>query len=286
MTGEYRESIDNGWDQCFSVDEALYEAKTDHQHLTIFRNRFFGRMLALDGVVQTTQGDEFIYHEMLAHVPILAHGRVRRVLIIGGGDGGLLREVLHHPGIERVVQVEIDAAVIDLCRRYLPEHSKGAFDDSRTRIVIDDGMNYLTHTDGRFDIILTDSTDPDGPAEVLFSRDYYGACKRCLLPGGVLVTQNGVAFLQLDEVRSSAAHFRALFQDWHFFSAAVPSYTGGIMTFGWATDDPRLRRHTPSTIRQRFDQTGIATRYYTPQLHCAAFALPRYILDAIGKSGF
>nr|WP_246804963.1 polyamine aminopropyltransferase [Desulfosarcina cetonica] len=183
MKAEYREDICAGWDQVFSIDEPLYETKTDHQHLIIFKNRYCGRVLALDGVVQTTEADEFIYHEMMAHVPILAHGGVRRVLIIGGGDGGLLREVLRHREIQRVVQVEIDLSVIDLCRRYLPNHSQGAFDDPRVAVVIDDGMHFLQHTDARFDVILTDSTDPEGPAEVLFSERYYAACRRCLRPG-------------------------------------------------------------------------------------------------------
>ncbi|BBO80354.1 polyamine aminopropyltransferase [Desulfosarcina ovata subsp. sediminis] len=284
MKAEYREEICDGCDQRFSIDEPLYEIKTDHQHLIIFKNRYFGRVLALDGVIQTTEADEFIYHEMMAHVPLMAHGRVHRVLIIGGGDGGLLREVLHHRDIRRVVQVEIDASVIDLCRRYLPNHSQGAFDDSRATVVIDDGMHFLEHTDKRFDVILTDSTDPEGPAEVLFSRRYYAACQRCLAPGGILVTQNGVAFLQLDEVRASAGHFNHLFRDWHFFGASVPTYVGGIMTFGWASDDPRPRQTDPQTLQERFTHSGIVTRYYTPQLHGAAFALPQYILDAIGKT--
>ncbi len=284
MNGEYREDVADGWRQCFSVDAPLHETRTGRQHLAIFKNRFLGRVLALDGVVQTTEADEFIYHEMMAHVPILAHGGVRRVLIIGGGDGGLLREVLRHRDIERAVQVEIDASVIAFCRRYLPGLSQGAFDDPRAQVVIDDGLNFLRHTDARFDVILTDSTDPDGPAEILFGRDYFAACKRCLAPGGVLVTQNGVAFLQLPEVVSSAAHFDALFDDWHFYSAAVPAYTGGVMTFGWACDDPLLRRLGPDTIGPRFERAELTTRYYTPALHCAAFALPRYILDAIGKA--
>ena len=283
MAGDYRENVCDGWEQLFSVDEPLYEEKTAFQHLVIFNNRTLGRVLALDGVIQTTQADEFIYHEMMAHVPILAHGSVRRVLIIGGGDGGLLREVLRHRAIERVVQVEIDHSVIDLCRRYLPNHSQGAFDDLRTAIVVDDGMHFLQHTDERFDVILTDSTDPEGPAEILFSRSYYAACKKCLLPGGVLVTQNGVAFLQMDEVRASATHFDALFRDWHFYSAAVPSYTGGIITFGWASDDPTLRQHDLVTLQKRLTHSRISTRCYTPALHLGAFALPQYVLDAIGK---
>ena len=248
--------------------------KTGYQHLVIFNNRALGRVLALDGVIQTTQADEFIYHEMMAHVPILAHGNVRRVLIIGGGDGGLLREVVRHRAIARVVQVEIDESVIDLCKRYLPDHSRGAFDDPRAEIVIDDGMHFLAQTDERFDVILTDSTDPEGPAEMLFSRTYYAACKNCLSPGGILVTQNGVAFLQLDEVRASASHFRSLFNDWYFYSAAVPSYTGGIITFGWASDDPALRRHRSDTIEKRFSNSRITTRYYTPEVHLGRICTP------------
>jgi spermidine synthase len=284
MTDNYRERVCSGYDHVLTIDERLFEAHTDHQHVLIFKNRAFGRVLALDGVIQTTEADEFIYHEMMVHVPVLAHGSVRRVLVIGGGDGAILREVLRHRTIQQVIQVEIDRSVIDLCRQYLPNHAKGAFDDPRTTIVIDDGLHFLQQTHERFDLILTDSTDPDGPAEILFSEPYYAACKACLTPGGVLVTQNGVAFLQLDAVRSSARHFKTLFPDWHFFTAAVPTYAGGIMAFGWASDNPELRQQDLKTLQRRFFQSGIATRYYTPDVHGSAFALPQYILDAIGKT--
>lgn len=283
MADNYRECVCNGYDHLLTIDERLYEVRTNFQHLLIFKNRSFGRVLVLDGVIQTTEADEFIYHEMMVHVPVLAHGGVRRVLIIGGGDGAMLREVLRHRAIQQVVQVEIDQSVIDLCRQYLPNHSKGAFEDPRAHIVIDDGLHFLQQTHQRFDVILTDSTDPDGPAEKLFSQQYYAACKGCLTPGGVMVTQNGVAFLQLDEVRSSARRFETLFRDWHFFTAAIPSYAGGIMAFGWATDDPELRRQPLKTLQQRFSKSGITTRYYTPAIHRSAFALPQYIVDAIGK---
>ena len=156
--------------------------------------------------------------------------------------------------------MEIDSSVIDLCRQYLPNHSQGAFDDPRVEVVIDDGMHFLQHTDARFDVLLTDSTDPEGPAEVLFSEQYYAACKGCLAPGGVLATQNGVPFLQLDEVRTSARHFSRLFADWHFYTAAVPTYVGGIMTFGWASDDPCLRQLDGEVLKARFERSGITTR--------------------------
>jgi spermidine synthase len=281
---DFTETLPDGYGQRFRIDEMLYEAKTDHQHLMIFQNAVFGRVMVLDGLVQTTEKDEFIYHEMMAHVPILAHGHTRRVLIVGGGDGGLLREVTRHRQVSHVTQVEIDAQVIDLARRYLPDHAQGAFDDPRVNIVIDDGLGFVRKTDARFDVILSDSTDPIGPGEALFQEDFYAACKRCLAPGGVLVTQNGVPFLQLDEVETTARRISRVFADWHFYTAAVPAYTGGIMTFGWGTDDETLRKVDIGVLWKRFAAAGIQTRYYTPEIHIAAFALPQYILEAIGKA--
>jgi spermidine synthase len=281
---DFTETMPAGYGQQFRIDELLYEVKTDHQHLMIFQNVVFGRVMVLDGIVQTTEKDEFIYHELMAHVPILAHGQARRVLIVGGGDGGLLREVTRHRQVTHITQVEIDAQVIDLCRRYLPDHSQGAFDDPRVDIIIDDGLGFVRRTDARFDVILSDSTDPIGPGEALFQEDFYAACKRCLTPGGILVTQNGVPFLQLDEIQSTARRIGRMFADWHFYSAAVPTYTGGIMTFAWGTDDNALRHTDIEVLKRRFAAAAIKTRYYTPEIHAASFALPQYILEAIGKA--
>jgi spermidine synthase len=281
---DFTETMPEGYGQQFHIDELLYETKTDHQHLMIFENAVFGRVMVLDGIVQTTEKDEFIYHEMMAHVPILAHGRAHRVLIIGGGDGGVLREVIRHRQVIHVTQVEIDSQVIDLCRRYLPNHSRGAFDDPRVDIVIADGLGYVRQTEARFDVIISDSTDPIGPGEVLFQGDFYAACRRCLRSGGILVTQNGVPFLQPNEIRTTARRISPVFADWHFYSAAVPAYTGGIMTFAWGTDDKALRQTDIAVLRERFAAADINTRYYTPEIHAASFALPKYILEAIGKA--
>ncbi len=277
----YSESLYEEYGQFFSVDQLLFESKTEHQHLVIFENRKFGRVMALDGVIQTTEKDEFIYHEMIVHVPILAHGQARRVLIVGGGDGASLREALHHHRLEEVTLVEIDPAVIEMSRTYLPNHAAGAFDDPRARILIADGLDYVNETDDRYDVIIVDSTDPIGPGEVLFSSRFYAGCYRCLTPGGVLATQNGVSFMQLGEVRTSAERLSSFFKDAWFFTAAVPTYVGGIMTFGWATDNPGLRRLTGDVLRQRFEESGIQPCYYTPEIHAASFALPRYLLDAL-----
>lgn len=280
---KFSETLYDAYGQEFRIDELLYEVKTDHQHLIIFHNAAFGRVMVLDGVVQTTEKDEFIYHEMLAHVPILAHDMVRRVLIIGGGDGGMLREVLRHRQIAHVTQVEIDQQVIDMCRTYLPNHSDGAFDDPRVTIVIDDGFHFIQSTRETFDVIISDSTDPIGPGEALFKESFYAGCKRCLTPGGVLVSQNGVAFMQLEEVETTARRLDRVFDDVSFYTAAVPTYIGGIMTFAWATDNMTLRHADVSALRRRYAASGIKTRYYTPEIHRAAFALPRYVLGVFGK---
>lgn len=281
---DYQETLYDGYGQRFSVDRMLHEVRTEHQHLVIFENARMGRVMALDGVIQTTEADEFIYHEMLTHVPILAHGAAKRVLIIGGGDGGMLREVSKHASVEHITMVEIDGTVVDMCKEFLPNHSQGAFDDARLNLVIDDGMRFVATTTEKFDVIISDSTDPIGPGEVLFSENFYQACHRCLNEGGVLVTQNGTPFMQLDTVRNTAGRMNGLFADWHFYQAAVPTYIGGSMTFAWGSTNPALRKVDAATLAQRFAASGIQTRYYNPAIHQGAFALPQYVLQAIGKS--
>lgn len=278
----FAETLYDSYGQVFSVDKVYFENKTDHQHLVIFENAKFGRVMALDGIVQTTQADEFIYHEMLSHVPIFAHGNVKDVLIVGGGDGGMLREVCKHSSVEHITQVEIDQQVIDMCIEYLPKHSNGAYDDPRVNIVIDDGARFVNTTDQRFDVIISDSTDPVGPGGALFTQDFYAACKSCLKPGGVMVTQNGVAYMQLDEVTTTYSRLSDVFADRTFYSAAVPTYIGGVMTFAWGTDSDSLRQQSLSVLQQRFEKAKLETRYYTPEIHQASFALPRYIQQAIG----
>lgn len=284
----YSETLYDGYGQRFTVDKMLFEQKTDHQHLVIFENRKFGRMMALDGVIQTTELDEFIYHEMLTHVPVLAHGNAKRVLIIGGGDGGMLREVLKHKNVEHVTMVEIDGAVVDMCKEFLPNHSAGAYDDPRVNLVIDDGINFVSDSektpDNSFDVIISDCTDPIGPGEVLFSSDFYAGCQRLLTEGGIFVAQNGVCFMQLDEVETTTRRLGNYMKDCWFYSAAVPTYVGGIMTFAWGSDNPEARKVSLEELTARFNDSGIETRYYTPAIHQAAFALPRYVEQAIQKA--
>ncbi len=271
------ETLYPSWGQRLKVGRVLHEDKTEHQHLVIFENERLGRVMVLDGAVQVTLADEFVYHEMMTHVPLLALGEPRHVLVIGGGDGGILREALKHASVERVVLCEIDRAVIEMSLKHFPEVSAGAFDDARVEVIVADGVELVAETDRKYDAILVDSTDPHGPGAVLFTREFYASCRRCLKPGGVLVTQNGVPFMQPDELQTSVAHFRELFTDGRCYLATIPTYVGGPMAFGWASEDARLWRVAAATLSERFAAAGFATRYYTPEVHSAAFALPAYI---------
>ncbi|MCW9046353.1 MAG: polyamine aminopropyltransferase [Alphaproteobacteria bacterium] len=266
----------HGYAQRFQVTKEIYREKTEFQDLVIFETPTFGRVLALDGVIQTTEKDEFIYHEMMAHVPIIAHGNAKNVLIIGGGDGGVLREVLKHPLVSPTM-VELDRSVVDLCIEYMPSLSDGAFENPRTELLITDGIKFVAETDRQFDVIIVDSTDPIGPGEVLFTEAFYKDCKRCLGNNGILITQNGVPIFQPDEVTTTFRRLSPHFKDASFFVAPIPTYVGGYMTLGWATMNKTLRQHSTEILEERVVPLSLQTKYYNAAVHNAAFALPEYI---------
>jgi spermidine synthase len=262
------------------VESIVFRETTEHQDLVIYETAQWGRVMALDGIMQVCERDEFIYHEMLTHVPVLAHGNASTICIIGGGDGGILREALKHP-VNRVTMVEIDPSVIALCREHLPSISAGAFDDPRADVVIADGARFIAETDRRFDVIIVDSTDPMGPGEVLFTSEFYGACKARLTDGGVIVTQSGVAMIQGGELTTTVRRLGGHFADASAYIAPVPTYVGGFMALGWGTDDTSLRNLSPEQLAKRFREADITTRYYNAVLHGGAFALPTYIADLV-----
>ena len=275
-----------GFRMTYAMERVLYEIETEHQQLVLFRHKHFGKMLMLDGATQVTTRDEFIYHEMMTHVPILAHGKAKEVLIVGGGDCGIAEEVLKHKSVARLTQVEIDASVVEFSKEHFPEFTKPVIGNKRFDLVIADGMDYVATTERRFDVIIVDSTDPQGPGKVLFTKEFYRGCKRCLNAGGVLVTQNGVPFLQPAELVSSVRHFRNLFAEGSCYIAAIPTYVGGHMAMGWATDDKRLRQVPLEVIAQRYARAGrFSTKYWTPEVHKAAFALPRFIVEELARFG-
>lgn len=262
--------------QHIRIDEIIFEGKTAFQDALVFKNKAAGAVLTLDGVVQTTERDEHIYHEMLTHVPMIAHGNAKNVLIIGGGDGGMLRHCLMHP-VEKVTMVELDQTVVDLCTAHMPMLSQGAFEDPRAELIITDGCQFVKQTAEKYDVIIVDSTDPIGPGEVLFTSEFYGDCHKILASGGVMVTQNGVPFLQPHEITQSATRLGHHFQDVTFYAAAVPFYFGGIMTFGWASDDAALRQRTKEFLVSGIDKVSQPRKYYNEDIHVACFALPQFV---------
>jgi spermidine synthase len=278
--GWINETLYPDWGQRFRVRRELARARSAFQDIVIFESVSHGRVMVLDGVIQITEADEFVYQEMLAHVPLLAHGAAERVLIIGAGDGGVLRRVLQHRGVRRAVMAEIDGEVIRLAREFMPAIGGAAWDDPRAEVIVGDGIDYVTRApDAAFDAVIVDSTDPIGVGEVLFTDAFYANCARILTARGMVVNQCGVPFMQADELRETSARRGKFFPHVTAYVAAVPTYVGGFMTLGWAGKDAAMTRIGVDEIRARADAAGVldGTRYWTPEIHAGAFNLPPYI---------
>ncbi len=274
------ETLYADWGQRFLVRRELARVQSDFQDIAIFETSSHGRVMLLDGVVQITEADEFVYQEMLTHVPLLAHGACERVLIIGAGDGGVLRRVLQHRTVQRAAMVEIDGEVIRLAKQFMPGIGGNAWDDPRAEVIVGDGIDYVRRAaDASFDAIIVDSTDPIGVGEVLFTDEFYANSARILGGGGLIVNQCGVPFMQADELRTTSERRAKFFPHVGAYVAAVPTYVGGFMTLGFAAKQPGLNAVPVATIRARAEAAGIigATQYWTPEIHAGAFNLPPYI---------
>ncbi len=274
------ETLYPDWGQRFRFSRQLARVKSTFQDIAIFETESHGRMMTLDGIVQITERDEFVYQEMLTHVPLLAHGDARQVLIIGAGDGGVLRHVLMHKTVERAVMAEIDGDVIRLSKEYLPAIGGAAWSDPRAEVMVGDGIDYVKKApDASFDVIIVDSTDPIGVGEVLFTDEFYENAARILTPRGVIVNQCGVPFMQADELQETSLRRAKFFPHVTAYVAAVPTYVGGYMTLGWAGKDPALTTLDAETLTARATAAGITglSQYWTPQIQMAAFWLPPYI---------
>ena len=274
------------WGQRFLVKRELARVQSDFQDIVIFESFSHGRVMLLDGAVQITEGDEFVYQEMLTHVPMLAQGAAHNVLIIGAGDGGVLRRVLQHNTVARAVMVEIDGEVIRLCKEFMPSIGGDAWNDPRADVIVGDGIDYVKQAaDGSFDIIIVDSTDPVGVGEVLFTDEFYENCARILTAGGLVVNQCGVPFMQHDELHDTSVRRAKFIPHVGAYVAAVPTYVGGFMTLGFAAKQSGLDLVPVETIRARAEAAGIAglTRYWTPEIHVGAFNLPPYIAQHLPR---
>ncbi len=256
----------------FTVAKVLYTGRSRFQTIEIIRNRDYGRVLLLDGLVQTTERDEFYYHEMLVHPALASHPRPERVLIVGGGDGGALREVLKHP-VKRATLVEIDGQVVDACRAHFP-WLRADFRDPRAELVVADGNVFIDKTTERFDVILVDSSDPVGPSTVLHQEAFYRKLKSRLKPGGTIAAQAGSLMLHQDSHARKSAFLGKMFRHARLYLGPVPTYPVGMWCYDFLSD-----RTDPLRVRRLRVPKGL--RYYNPEVHRAAFALPNFIREKL-----
>lgn len=278
----YFETEKSGFAQAVRVRERLLHQVTGFQDLEVLDTDPFGRVLILDAALQTSEYDEFMYHEMIVHVPLMTHPNPQRVLIVGGGDGGTLRRALEHPSV-RATQVEIDAAVIDACKRYIPAISAGAFDHPRAQVVIGDGIEYMRGNPGQFDVVIVDSTDPIGPAVGLFGVPFYQDAARALVDDGLLVAQSSSPIFMADELRMQVENLRAVFPIVRTYLGIVAGYPGSLWSYTIGS-----KRYDPLNVARddvaaRLAAGPIPTRYYSPEVHSAAFVLPPFVADIIAS---
>ena len=282
MPINFAERLYEGYFQGFDLpQDYIVDERSDFQHIQIFESPAHGRVLALDGIVQLTERDEATYSEMLAHVPVVSHGAVRRVMIVGGGDGAIAEEVLKHGGVEQVDLVDIDGRVIELSKIHFATVSGAAFADPRLHVHAEDAVAFLESdaVEGRYDLIVADRPDPVGPAQVLFADRFYGLVERALAPGGISVFQTGVPFYQPRELSEALEQMGRAFAKVGVYLTVTPTYVGGFMALAWASSD-----HDLSAIPAHLETvaTALDTSYYNAGIHRASFMLPTWIQRLIG----
>ena len=258
------------------VDEVLYSEKSRFQQIDLYQTRSYGKMLVLDGIIQLTEKDEFCYQEMMAHLPLFSHSHPEHVLVVGGGDGGIVREICRHRDVVSIDFCEIDEQVIAVARQFLPSMACG-FDDPRVTIHIEDGTAFVRQKKNAYDVIIVDSSDPVGPGEALFEKPFYSDLKEALKPGGVIATQGESVFLHPDCVAKLAHMTRQLFPVQAYANIIVPTYTGGHISICMASLGPKLvtpARPVPEQIQSRL-------KYYSEEMHAAAFVQPYFARNLI-----
>ncbi len=261
------------------VDKQVYSATSDFQRIDIFDTPAFGRILVLDGYLMLTEKDEFIYHEMITHVPMAVHPHVKDVLVIGAGDGGVIRELTRYPEIERIDLVEIDEEVIEASKEYLP-FTSCKMGDPRVNVYIQDGLKFIRRKKDEYDLIIVDSTDPFGPGEGLFSREFYGNCFKALHDDGIMVNQHESPFYEQDALAMQRAHKRIIesFPFSRIYQAHIPTYPSGHWLFGFSTKKYHPLRDLDEA---RWNARNLKCKYYTTTLHRGAFYLPAYVEEML-----
>lgn len=260
------------------VERQLCCVQSKYQRIEIFESPEFGRFLTLDGFMMLTEKDEFIYHEMITHVPMAVHPRAEDILVIGAGDGGVLRELCKYERVKRVDVAEIDSEVVRLCKEFLPQTAVG-FDDKRVNIFYEDGLKFVRSRENEYDIVIVDSTDPFGPGEGLFSKEFYGNCHKALRPDGILINQHESPFYEKDALIVKRAHKRIVqsFPISRVYQAFIPTYPSGHWLFGFASKG----LHPVKDLNAGWKSLGIPARYYNINLHKGAFYLPNYVEELL-----
>ncbi len=261
------------------VNEQLHHEKSDYQTISVFDSPEFGRFLTLDGVMMLTEKDEFIYHEMIIHPAMAVNPEIKRVLVIGAGDGGALRELTKYKSIEEIDLVEIDERVVAVCKEYLSKTACG-FDDPRVRLHFQDGLKFVRHKENIYDLVIVDSTDPFGPGEVLFTKEFYGSCFNALTEDGILINQHESSFYKEDIKEMQAAHRRLkqVFPLSDVYQAHIPTYPSGHWLFGFASKKLNPLKDLQADY---WNGLGIKTDYYNTDLHQGAFYLPNYVKELL-----
>ena len=275
----YHENHTDSVKLSIKVDRQLYSADSEYQRIDVFESPEFGRFLTLDGLMMLTEKDEFIYHEMITHVQMSVHPNPRKVLVIGAGDGGVVRELTRYDCIEQIDLVEIDEMVVKVCKEFLPQ-TACSFDDPRLNIYFQDGLKFIRKHENEYDIIIVDSTDPFGPGEGLFTKEFYGNCYKALKEDGIMVNQHESPFYDDDARAMRRAHKRIVesFPISRVYQAHIPTYPSGHWLFGFASK----KYHPVRDINSKaWKSLGLKTKYYNTNLHKGAFCLPNYVEEML-----
>jgi spermidine synthase len=284
----FTEKLHPGYSQQLVLKgEPLFEGQSPFQNVKFFDTERNGRVMALDDIVQITTRDHAAYSEMLTHLPMFEHGKVKSVLIVGGGDIAIAAEALKHKGVQQVVMAEIDPVVVEKAKEFFPGINKKAVKDKRLDLQIIDAFEYLGRPESKshFDLIIADRPDPVGPAEILFADDFYRRIKAALKPGGFAVFQTGVPFYQPEEMTDTLKQMDRIFGTCGTYLSVVPTYIGGFMALTWVSIDGAVLGDTKKAkkVAAAFEKSGVRTDYYTPAIHWASFALPAWIAKLVPK---
>ena len=265
------------------VKEVLYHEKSKYQDIMVIKTKEYGTVLVLDGVIQCTERDEFSYQEMITFLPVNSHPNPKNVLVIGGGDGGVVRELAKHPDVETITQCEIDEKVIEVSQRFLPYMSKG-FESPKLTLHIGDGFKFMNEHRNEFDVIITDSSDPIGPAESLFRREYYELMKSALKPDGIVCTQGECMWLHLDLIKEMQTFCRELYPVVDYAYCTIPTYPSGQIGFTLCSLNPETNFKEPVLKLSEKQEQQMGLRYYNSDIHRASFVLPQFARNHLHAS--